>query len=108
MGLRSAKVDGASPWGCFAHVTLPQIRTVLFIVILLRGIWMFTKFDLVWMWAGDYGGLGANVRTLPIYTYMKIFGQYQAGLGAAVANVMFVLLIAMIAVYLRAFRYEER
>ncbi len=49
----AAKVDGASPWGGFVHVTLPQIRTVLFIVILLRGIWRFTKFDIVWMWAGD-------------------------------------------------------
>jgi multiple sugar transport system permease protein len=102
----AAKVDGASRWGCFLHVTLPEIRAVLFIVILLRGIWMFTKFDIVWMWAGDYGGLGENVRTLPIYAYMKTFGQYQAGLGAAVANLMFLALLIMIFVYVRAFRYE--
>lgn len=103
----AARVDGASPVRCFFHVTLPQIRNVLVIVILLRGIWMFTKFDIVWLWAGGYGGLGTNVRTLPVYTYMKTFGQYQAGLGAAVANLMFVLLLVGIALYFRMFRYVE-
>jgi multiple sugar transport system permease protein len=41
----AAKVDGAGPVGRFIHITLPQIQTVLFIVILLRSVWMFTKFD---------------------------------------------------------------
>ena len=104
----AAKVDGAGAWARFAHVTLPQIRAVLFIVILLRSIWMFTKFDIVWLWAGSsYGGLGAHVRTLPIYTYQRMFGMYQAGLGAALANVMFFLLLVAVVIYFRAFHRDE-
>ena len=103
----AAKVDGASAIGRFFYVTLPQLKEVLFVVILLRGIWMFTKFDIVWLWAGDYGGLGENLRTLPIYTYMKTFGQYQVGLGAAMANLMFMLLMIVVTVYFRVFRREE-
>jgi multiple sugar transport system permease protein len=103
----AAKVDGASAVGRFFYVTLPQLKEVLFVVILLRGIWMFTKFDIVWLWAGDYGGLGENVRTLPIYTYMKTFGQYQVGLGAAMANIMFMLLMIVVTVYFRVFRRDE-
>ncbi len=104
----AAKVDGAGVVGRFVHVTLPQIRNVLFIVILLRGIWMFTKFDIVWLWAGSsYGGLGEHLRTLPLYTYQRMFGFYQAGLGAAIANVMFVLLLVAVIIYFHLFRREE-
>ncbi len=103
----AAKVDGASAFWRFFYVTLPQLKEVLFVVILLRGIWMFTKFDIVWLWAGDFGGLGESVRTLPIYTYMKTFGHYQVGLGAALANLMFMLLIIVVTIYFRIFRREE-
>lgn len=103
----AAKVDGASAFRRFIHVTLPQLKEVLFVVILLRGIWMFTKFDIVWLWAGDFGGLGEGVRTLPLYTYMKTFGQYQVGMGAALANIMFMMLMIVVTIYFRVFRRDE-
>ena len=103
----AAKVDGASAISRFIYVTLPQLKEVLFVVILLRGIWMFTKFDIVWLWAGDFGGLGESVRTLPLYTYMKTFGQYQVGMGAALANIMFMMLMISVTIYFRIFRRDE-
>ncbi len=103
----AAKVDGASAFKRFIHVTLPQLKEVLFVVILLRGIWMFTKFDIVWLWAGDFGGLGEGVRTLPLYTYMKTFGEYQVGMGAALANIMFMMLMIAVTIYFRVFRRDE-
>lgn len=103
----AAKVDGASAFRRFIHITLPQLKEVLFVVILLRGIWMFTKFDIVWLWAGDFGGLGEGVRTLPLYTYMKTFGQYQVGMGAALANIMFMMLMIAVTIYFRVFRRDE-
>jgi multiple sugar transport system permease protein len=102
----AAKVDGANVLGRFRHITLPQIATVLFIATLLRGIFMFTKFDVVWLWAGDYGGLGESIRTLPVYAFGATFNSYQAGLGAAIANVMFLLLIVTAFVYFKVFRRE--
>ena len=62
----AAKVDGASAVRRFIHVTLPQIRGILFVVILLRSIWMFTKFDTVWL-MGEGAGAGRFIRTLPVY-----------------------------------------
>ena len=104
----AAKVDGAGAWGRFVHITLPQIRTVLFIVILLRSVWMFTKFDIVWMWGGQsYGGLGENVRILPTYTYHLIFGLFQAGQGAALANIMFFILLLAAYFYFKYYRHDE-
>ena len=101
----AAKVDGASAVRRFLHVTLPQIRGILFVVILLRSIWMFTKFDTVWL-MGEGAGAGRFIRTLPVYAYMRTLTYYQAGLGAALAVIMFAILIACTVIYFRLFREE--
>jgi len=102
----AATVDGAGAWRRFVHVTLPQTASVLFVIVLLRSIWMFTKFDTVWLMAGD-GGVSRYIRTLPIYAYARSFTYLQAGMGAALAVIMFVMLIVATAAYFRVFRQEE-
>jgi len=102
----AATVDGASTWRRFLHVTLPQTASVLFVIVLLRSIWMFTKFDTVWLLAGD-GGVSRYIRTLPVYAYARSFTYLQAGMGAALAVIMFAMLLAATAVYFRVFRTEE-
>ena len=102
----AATVDGAGAWRRFRHVTLPQTASVLFVIVLLRSIWMFTKFDTVWLMAGD-GGVSRYVRTLPVYAYARSFTYLQAGMGAALAVIMFLMLIVATAVYFRLFRGEE-
>ena len=101
----AAKVDGATALRRFLHVTLPQIRGILLVVVLLRSIWMFTKFDTVWL-MGEGAGAGRFIRTLPVYAYMRTFTYYQAGLGAALAVIMFAMLLASTIVYFRLFRDE--
>jgi multiple sugar transport system permease protein len=102
----AATVDGAGAWRRFVHVTLPQTRNVLFVIVLLRSIWMFTKFDTVWLLAGD-GAVSRYIRTLPVYAYSRSFTYLQAGMGAALAVIMFGLLLAATVVYFRLFRDEE-
>jgi multiple sugar transport system permease protein len=101
----AAKVDGASALRRFTHVTLPQIRGILFVVILLRSIWMFTKFDTVWL-MGEGAGAGRYIRTLPVYAYMRTLTYYQAGLGAAIAVIMFAILVVSTVLYFGLFREE--
>jgi multiple sugar transport system permease protein len=102
----AAEVDGAGAWRRFVHVTLPQTRQVLVVIVLLRSIWMFTKFDTVWLMAGD-GGVSRYIRTLPVYAYARSFTYLQAGMGAALAVIMFTMLLAATAVYFRMFRRDE-
>jgi len=102
----AAKVDGAGAWRRFRHVTLPQTRNVLFVIVLLRSIFMFTKFDTVWLMAGE-GGVSRYVRTLPVYAYARSFTYLQAGMGAALAVLMFLMLLVVTAVYFRTLRDEE-
>ena len=102
----AARVDGAGAIRRFIHVTLPQLRNVLFVVILLRSIWMFTKFDTVWLLTQG-GGADKYIRTLPVYAYMRTFMCYQAGLGSALAVIMFLILVVATAIYFKMFRREE-
>lgn len=102
----AAKVDGAHALSRFIHVTLPQLRNVLFVVILLRSIWMFTKFDTVWLLTQG-GGAEKYIRTLPVYAYLRTFRYYQAGLGSTLAVIMFAILIASTTIYFKMFRREE-
>jgi len=103
----AAKVDGAGALRRFIHVTLPQLASLLFVVILLRSIWMFTKFDTVWL-ITQGGGAEKYVRTLPVYAYLRTFNYYEAGLGSAIAVVMFAILVASTTVYFYMFRRDEQ
>ena len=94
----AATVDGANAWQRFRFVTLPQLKSVLFVIVLLRSIWMFTKFDTPWLMIQG-GGAETYIRTLPVYTYMRTFAFYEAGKGAAMAMLMFLMLAAASAIY---------
>ena len=102
----AAAIDGANALQRFIHVTLPQLKAVLFIVVLLRSIWMFTKFDTPWLMILG-GGAETYIRTLPVYTYQRTFAYYEAGIGSAMAVLMFLMLVAITAVYFRLFKREE-
>jgi multiple sugar transport system permease protein len=102
----AAKVDGANAFYRFVHITLPQLASVLFVVVLLRSIWMFTKFDTPWLMIQG-GGAETYIRTLPIYTYLRTFAYYEAGRGSAMAVLMFLMLVAAAALYFRLWRREE-
>ena len=102
----AAAIDGANAAQRFIHITLPQLRSVLFVVILLRSIWMFTKFDTPWLMILG-GGAETYIRTLPVYTYQRTFAFYEAGVGSAMAILMFLMLVAITAIYFRLFTREE-
>jgi multiple sugar transport system permease protein len=102
----AAAIDGANAVQRFIHVTLPQLKAVLFVVVLLRSIWMFTKFDTPWLMILG-GGAETYIRTLPVYTYQRTFAYYEAGIGSAMAVLMFLMLVAITAVYFRLFKREE-
>lgn len=101
----AAKVDGANALRRFLDITLPQLAGVLFVVVLLRSIWMFTKFDTPWLMIQG-GGAETYIRTLPVYTYLRTFGYYEAGRGSAMAVLMFLMLVAAAALYFRLWRRE--
>lgn len=96
----AARIDGASPWQEFLHITLPHLRFVLAIVVVLRTIWTFNWFDLTYLLAG--GSMVTNTLILPIEVYSLGFVGFKLGRAAAVAGVMVLFLAAFMAVFFRA------
>lgn len=101
----AARVDGAGVLARFVHVTLPELRDVLVAVALLRTIWMFNNFEVVFLLTG--GGPLRATMTLPILVYEEAFGLYEVGRGSAIAVVMFAFLVAVMLGYFRLFSREE-
>lgn len=101
----AARVDGAGPAARFLQITLPQLRDVLVVVALLRTIWMFNNFELVFLLTG--GGPLRSTMTLPILVYEQAFGLYEVGRGSTVAVVMFFFLVGVMLLYFRLFPKEE-
>lgn len=98
----AARIDGAGPIARFFDVTLPQLREVLVVVILLRAIWDFKEFDLIFLLTG--GGPMITTQTLPLLVYKEAFALNQMGMAAAYAVVMMAIMLVFMILYIRRTR----
>lgn len=95
----AAKMSGATPYQLFRDITFPNIKNVLFIVILIRGVWNFNKFDIIWVLTG--GGPVDATTTLPIYAFEMAFLSHRLGRASAVSVVLFGVLSLFAIVYFK-------
>jgi multiple sugar transport system permease protein len=98
----AAMVDGASPWQRFVHVTLPGLRYVMIVTVLLSSIWTFNNFDLIWLMT--QGGPGDATAPYVMVAYSKAIQQLQFGAGAAVTLVLVPVIGVLVAVLVRMMR----
>jgi len=100
-----AEVNGANFYQRFIDVTLPNLRTTLAIVLLLRSIWMFNKFDIIYLLT--QGGPFDATRTQTVLAYNRAFVGLNFGSGAAITTVMFVAILISSIIYFGVFKPEE-
>ncbi|MCS0494629.1 carbohydrate ABC transporter permease [Ancylobacter mangrovi] len=100
-----AKVEGANAFQRFRDVTLPSLRSTLLLIVMLRCIWMFNKFEVPYLLTK--GGPGSETTNLPIYAYKVTFLQNQQGLGAALCVVMFAMLFIFASIYTSIVKPEK-
>lgn len=95
----AARIDGAGPVARFFDITLPQLRDVLVVIIMLRAIWDFKEFDLIFLLTG--GGPVISTQTLPLLVYKEAFSLNQMGMAAAYAVAMMAVMLVFMIVYIR-------
>jgi multiple sugar transport system permease protein len=100
-----ARVEGASTWQAFRDITVPHLRGAILIILLVRGIWMFNKFDIIYL--STRGGPLEATTTLPIRVYEIAFNAVEFGGATALAGIMFFLLAGVAVVYFRVFEPEK-
>lgn len=87
----AARLDGAGPVQQFVHVTLPMIREVLLVGVVFFLISSAKLFDSVWVMENQYPTRDSHVMATLLY--QKIFTEYDVGYGAAVAVLLFAIVL---------------
>ena len=93
----AAEIDGATPFQQFWYLSIPQLLGILSILFLLRFIWTFNKFDDIFLLTGG----AAGTRTLTVDVYEQAFAVSNLGAGAAVAVVVFFVLLIFALIFFK-------
>ena len=101
----AARIDGATGWQTFRHVTLPLLTPALVVAVTFRSILAFKAFDEVFLLTS--GGPGTSTELISLHIYKVFFEQNQLGYGAllsltVIAAIVAFLLVSRQAVNLRA------
>jgi multiple sugar transport system permease protein len=104
--LEAAQVDGATPVQRFRYVTLPGLRYVIIVVLLLSFISTFNQFGLIFLMTG--GGPSGATRLYSILAYEKAIGSLQYGPGSAIALSVAPLMALLIWLLARFMRLDDR
>ncbi|GGV06934.1 ABC transporter permease [Actinomadura cremea] len=96
----AAEIDGASWARRFWHVTVPQIRPEIFVVLLWTTIAALKAFPQIFVLTK--GGPGGATNVPSYYSYVSFFEKQDVGYGSAIATVLTLVIIALTVVFLRA------
>lgn len=102
----AAKLDGANSIQLFRHITLPWLMPVIIVTMLLRTIWTFRQYDIVYLFA--FGGPLFATTTLPVLVKYLAFGAQKIGPAAATATIMVILMIAVSSIYFKWYSDAEK
>jgi multiple sugar transport system permease protein len=103
--MEAAAIDGATRWDAFRKITIPMLKPVIESVLILGFIYTFKVFDLVFVMTN--GGPANSTHLLSTFSYKLSFSLFKYSQGAAVANILFAILLAVSVLYLR-FVHEDK
>lgn len=98
----AGEVDGAVRWKAFWHITWPNLRPVVSVVLVLGVVYTVRVLDLIL--GLTEGGPANATQTLAIRAYQESFVNFDFGVGAAYSNVLIVLALVFALIYLRVNR----
>ena len=93
----AAKIDGATSWQVFRHITFPHIKVVVGLLVVLRTVWIFNNFGIIYLITG--GGPSNATMTLPIFAYNLGWGTKLLGRASAVTVLLFIFLLTVCFIY---------
>ena len=94
---KAARVDGAGPWRRFRHITLPWLRPMMLLVLILTSINAIMAFDL--FWTITKGGPGSATTVFSWLGYVQAFQYFRFGQGAALLYLLSVVCLLLAVLY---------
>jgi len=100
----AAKVDGASGWQTLFKVTLPLLTPITLAMLVLKTVWTFQVFDIVWVLTR--GGPASATQVVSYYIYYSSFFQLKFGYAAAMSYILLGIILVLVFIYYRLIRLE--
>jgi alpha-glucoside transport system permease protein len=101
--IEAARLDGVNAWSMFRKITLPSVRPTVVVVLTTIGIGTLKVFDIVRTMTG--GNFKSSVIANEFY--LQTFNADNQGLGAALAVLLFLLVIPIVVYNIRQVRQSE-
>jgi ABC-type sugar transport system permease subunit len=95
----AARIDGASAWRQFRHVTLPLLKPAILVALIFRTLDAFRVFDLIYALTG--GGPGTSTEPIALYTFNALLQNLQFGYGSALSVIVFLITFCLALIYIR-------
>lgn len=95
----AARIDGTTPLQAFLRITLPLLKPAILVALLFRALDAFRVFDLIFVLTG--GGPGNSTETLSLLTYIKLFREFDFGVGSALAVITFICVVIISYVFIK-------
>jgi multiple sugar transport system permease protein len=95
----AAAVDGANAWQRFWGLTIPLLRPLILVALVIRGMDALREFDTIFIMTA--GGPGNATETIALATYRYSFRNYDMGLGSAVSYIIFAVVFVLSLVFVR-------
>jgi len=89
----AAAIDGTTSWRVFRYLTLPMLRPVIVVCVVIRSIDAFRTFDIVWTLTG--GGPARSTELFSLYAYVHAFLNLDFGKGSAAAIIGAVIILVV-------------
>src|SRR4029079_2831723 len=102
----AARIDRASRWQQFRHITLPLLKPVLLPAVTLGTIWTFNNLNVIWL-VSNGGEPQDKTHILVSYVYKSAFNLYRYGYGAALSMLIFFMLLTFSVIFLNSNRATE-
>ena len=103
---KAAKVDGASAWQTFRYITLPLLRPVIIVVLLLRIMDAFKVFDIVFTLT--QGGPAQSTEVLTMLIYKQGLKFFQIGHASAMSWVFLVFIFVISFFFIRELQSDGK
>ena len=96
---KAAKVDGASAWQRFIHVTLPLMKPAILVALLFRTLDSFRIFDNIFILTAGNNG----TESVSILGWDNLFKALNLGIGSAISILIFICVVIIAAVFIKGF-----
>lgn len=103
--VEAAQIEGMNRFQIFSKITMPLIRPVTLVVIVMQTMWTFRVFDIVYVMTG--GGPANKTMVVAYYAYLENFKFYHLGTGAAMSWIITLVILVASIVYLRVIQQND-